>query len=502
MLSRVFCSLLVLASCLVAHADGTLDRIHAVKEFPSIGTISKPILVLQTSSKAAIANAVGSLKLGDSVSARLADQVSTFCAELQKKIDADAGGHDLASALSLCTITHTPLIGLGEPRDDSTQKVANQLRQIIGEVADKKAGSELYNWCLAHASLTLVLAIEAGTDEKAKTFLQARAKAILAEIYGVNSEKLVLTDAGLSFKSAKTEATNPLDLFQWTIGPEWQTSNFAGGKKFIHPKTDTTGEWQLLVLAPIAKSKKMRDLFPEVYEQVRKAINPGEEVQKPLPLFLTSKNGAVIAYDGQRTGKQTVMVYCIECENQMVPIVGIFQAPTALQESVDASSNQPTALASTISQILNSIVVPNWTAKYEFEAKDLIGSFKQVNAVSLRRNVDSATGKYVGDASSGLSTSYTFGADGHFTGGAATVANGKGATAKASQGTWKIAGNQLVLKSAAGTEQIYRLMGCGTLPDGKRAFYVLNPKFVDRWLLEMMVQGSSVASYRFTEVSK
>lgn len=295
------------------------------------------------------------------------------------------------------------------------------------------------------------------------------------------------------------------DLLQMSMPKDWIRSESKGLLSFTRLKTDESGFKMLTAMSARPKTGSLRHTFQELWQSVRNELAPGEPPSRHLvPLVMRNANGVTFAFDGDRLEKHPfgLMLYVVDCGDSVVPIVGIYGTDPPFAAVAFVSDPGPTELAKTISGTLDKISLKKGksAAGPLFTASELAGTYHQTLVASSARYIDRGTGAYRGDASSGTSTDFVFGSDGAYKETSALVVRGGSGGVTNRKGTWKFAGDRVIIHYTDGKSPDKKLwlIGLGLNRRGDNSLaYLVDARYIDKYFFQMFIEGADVSYFYY-----
>jgi len=223
-----------------------------------------------------------------------------------------------------------------------------------------------------------------------------------------------------------------------------------------------------------------------------------------VPLVIRNSKGVKIAFDGDglRKNPYSIMLYLVDSGDSVIPFVGVFASEPVAASISMATSTEPSAPAKELASALDTIALKTGKSADGplFDTNKLVGAYARVGVGSMA-GYRSTSGDNLGDASTGMSEVIEFKANGSYTEQFVPVVNGRAQGVQLRNGTWKLEGHNLTVHFSDGEtpEKKWLLMGLGSNRKGDRfVAYLIDPRFIDKWFIEMFRQGADMNTYFYT----
>lgn len=403
--------------------------------------------------------------------------------------------NDVAAALSFYLCVHYSACHDGQEIADATvSAVTGQLRAALDTDEMRNARDaekqQLYEFCVmmgGFTAATLQVAAEQKDADLKKQLRQVGANGIRA-ILKMEPDRVRITKSGLVIAPEKgtgeivptattaaaptsgSAAAHSVSAVSYRLPAEWTETKSDGAVTLKRSFTDQyTNDVTMLILSEgWEKAGRINAAFPQAWRDLVLTLFDTAE-QRPFVYVRRLSNGMNCAFAfGDMKAKSngadmTVFLYLLDTGKACYPILGMF------------IGNQSRFMPD-VEQVLASIkVVGSSPPAPLVTAAELVGEWS-TSSREYASYVD-ARGNYRGDASSAHSVALTFHADGTYSSGFLGISSGVVTREKAG-GTYKIAGDMLVMHSGGGRVEKKRFLGLETLPGGKgKMMVLLNPGY-------------------------
>ena len=303
--------------------------------------------------------------------------------------------------------------------------------------------------------------------------------------------------------AARNAGTELVDL---PLPANWQRKQAGAIFMYIRPADPESGLKTIFRLKPEPKTGTLAQTYLSLWPQMIHGLFPNEPLENHMvPLVIRNSKGVRIAFDGDSLQKNpfSVMFYLVDIGDEVVPFIGMFSSEPMAAAITAATSAEPSLPANEIAHAIDQISLTALKSSNEpmFDPKKLVGAYHHTGAASMA-TFRSNSGANRGDASTGRSDDIEFKADGSYTEQSVLVVLGRAQGVETRKGKWTLDGFHLTVHFADGKspDKIWLLMGLGTDRRGSESLaYLIDPRFTDKWFIEMFRQGANMNTYYFTK---
>jgi hypothetical protein len=295
-------------------------------------------------------------------------------------------------------------------------------------------------------------------------------------------------------------------MVELPLPANWQRKQGGALFMYVRPADSESGLKTIFRLKPEPKTGTLAQTYLSLWPQMIHGLFPNEPLQNHMvPLVIQNSRGVRIAFDGDSLQKNpySVMLYLVDIGNEVVPFIGMFASEPMAAAITAATSNAPSVPANEIARAIDQIALTTLKSSSEpiFDPKLLVGAY-QHTAVASMATYRSYSGANMGDASTGSSDDIEFKADGSYTEQSVLVITGQAQGVETRKGKWTLDGFHLNVHFADGKspDKTWLLMGLGMNRSGTQSLaYLIDPRYTDKWFIEMFRQGANMNSYYFTK---
>jgi len=295
-------------------------------------------------------------------------------------------------------------------------------------------------------------------------------------------------------------------LVDLPLPANWQRKQAGALFMYVRPADPESGLKTIFRLKPEPKTGTLAQTYLGLWPQMIHGLFPNEPLENHMvPLVIRNSKGVRIAFDGDSLQKNpySVMLYLVDIGNEVVPFIGMFASEPMAAAITAATSAEPSLPAKEIANAIDQIALTALKSSNEpmFDPKLLVGAYHHTG-VSSMATYRSHSGANMGNASTGRSDDIEFKADGTYTEMSVLVVLGRAQEPESSKGKWTLDGFRLNVHFADGKspDKTWLLMGLGTDRRGTGFLaYLIDPKFTDKWFIEMFRQGANMNTYYFTK---
>lgn len=285
----------------------------------------------------------------------------------------------------------------------------------------------------------------------------------------------------------------------------WQRKQAGGMFMYVRAADAESGLKTIFRLKPEPKTGTLAETYLSLWTQLIHGLFPNEPLRNHMvPLVIRNSKGVRIAFDGDSLEKNpySVMLYLVDVGPKVVPFVGMFASEPMAAALTAATSPNPSLPASEIAQAIDQISLTTGKSSEEpmFDATKLVGAYFHTGVGSMA-TYRANSGANRGDASTGRRDDIEFKADGTYTEQSVLVVLGRAQDVITRRGKWTLDGFHLTVHFAdgKGPDRTWQLMGLGSDRRGSGFLaYLIDPKFTDKWFIEMFRQGANMNTYYYT----
>jgi hypothetical protein len=296
------------------------------------------------------------------------------------------------------------------------------------------------------------------------------------------------------------------ELVDLPLPANWQRKQGDGMFMYIRPADSESGLKTICRLKPEPKTGTLGQTYLNLWTQTIHGLFPNEPLQNHMvPLIIQNSRGVRIAFDGDSLQKNpySVMLYLVDIGDEVVPFIGMFTSEPMAAAITAATSAEPSLPANEIAHAIDQISLTTLKSSHEpmFDSKMLVGAYHHTGVASMA-TYRSNSGVNRGDASTGRSDDIEFKADGSYSEQSVLVVLGRAQDVETRKGKWTLDGFHLAIHFADGKspDKTWLLMGLGADRRGTGFLaYLIDPKFTDKWFIEMFRQGANMNTYYFTK---
>ena len=296
------------------------------------------------------------------------------------------------------------------------------------------------------------------------------------------------------------------ELVDLPLPANWQRKQAGALFMYVRPADPESGLKTIFRLKPEPKTGTLAQTYLGLWPQMIHGLFPNEPLENHMvPLVIRNSKGVRIAFDGDSLQKNpySVMLYLVDIGNEVVPFIGMFASEPMAAAITAATSAEPSLPAKEIANAIDQIALTALKSSNEpmFDPKLLVGAYHHTG-VSSMATYRSHSGANMGNASTGRSDDIEFKADGTYTEMSVLVVLGRAREPESRKGKWTLDGFRLNVHFADGKspDKTWLLMGLGTDRRGTGFLaYLIDPKFTDKWFIEMFRQGANMNTYYFTK---
>jgi hypothetical protein len=296
------------------------------------------------------------------------------------------------------------------------------------------------------------------------------------------------------------------ELVDLPLPANWQRKQAGDLFMYVRPADPESGLKTIFRLKPEPKTGTLAQTYLSLWTQTIHGLFPNEPLQNHMvPLVIRNSKGVCIAFDGDSLQKNplSVMLYLVDIGNEVVPFIGMFASEPMAAAITAATSAEPSLPATEIAHAFDQISLATMKSSSEpmFDPTKLVGAYYHTGVASMA-TFRSNSGANRGDASTGRRDDIEFKADGAYTEQSVLVVLGRAQGVETRQGKWTLAGFHLTVHFTDGEspDKTWLLMGLGTNRRGTESLaYLIDPKFTDKWFIEMFRQGANMNTYYFTK---
>jgi len=296
------------------------------------------------------------------------------------------------------------------------------------------------------------------------------------------------------------------EVVDFPLPGNWQRKQAGELFMYIRPADPESGLKTIYQLKPVAKSGTLAETYLNLWAQMIHSLFPKEPLDhKMVPLVIRNSKGVSIAFDGDSLQKNpySVMLYLVDVGTGVVPLIGVFASEPMAATLSDATSAEAALSAREIASAVDKIGLTAGKSSDVplFNPARLVGAYYHTGAASLA-TYRSNSGANRGDASTGSRDDIEFKADGTYTEQSVLVVLGRAQGVETRNGKWTLDGYHVNVHftDGKGPDRSWLLMGLGTDRRGTHSLaYLIDPKFIDKWFIEMFRKGADLNTYYFTK---
>lgn len=295
------------------------------------------------------------------------------------------------------------------------------------------------------------------------------------------------------------------EIVDFPLPANWQRKEAPGMLMFIRAADAESGLKVVFRLKTEPKTGTLAETYLGLWPRLIKGLFPNEPMEnKMVPLVIRNSKGVKIAFDGDglRKNPYSIMLYLVDVGDSVIPFVGVFASEPVAASITMATSTEPSAPAKELAFAVDAIALKTGKSADGplFDTAKLLGAYSRAGVGSMA-SYRSTSGDYLGDASTGLSEDIEFKANGSYAEQFVPVINGRAQEVEKRIGTWKLEGHNLTVHFGDGKtpDKKWVLMGLGSNRKGDRfVAYLIDPRFTDKWFIEMFRQGADMNTYYYT----
>ena len=310
------------------------------------------------------------------------------------------------------------------------------------------------------------------------------------------------TDHPTTGNSPQATGVEMVDL---PLSANWLRKRDGGLFMYVRPADPESGPKTIFRFNPEPKNGTLAATYLSLWAQMIRGLFPNEPLDNHMvPLVISNSHGVRIAFDGESLQKNpySVMLYLVDIGDKVVPFIGMFGSESMAAAITAATSADPSPAAAEIARAIDQIALTARKSSDEpmFDSTKLVGAYHHTG-VSSMATYRSNSGANRGDASTGRSDDIEFKADGSYAEQSVLVVLGRAQGVETRTGKWKLDGFHVTVHFSDGKtpDKAWLLMGLGTDRRGTGFLaYLIDPKFTDKWFIEMFRQGADMNTYYFT----